>query len=92
MVPPDVFVALHYFGASVCYVVDCLRKECVRVQKSSYAAMWAAVIPGLPSSTELRRMCTIGQELIFGVPGLPIALGCNESFPGGSRSGYADHF
>ena len=34
----------------------------------------------------------VGQELIFGVPGLPIALGCNESFPGGSRSGYADHF
>ena len=54
--------------------------------------MWAAVIPGLPSYTELRRMCTIGLELIFGVPGLPIALGCNESFPGGSRSGYADHF
>ena len=42
MVPTDVFVALHYFGASVCYVVDCLRKECVRVQKSSYATMWAA--------------------------------------------------
>ena len=44
------------------------------------------------SFVESVRSSAFGQELIFGVPGLPIALGCNESFPGGSRSGYADHF
>ena len=40
----------------------------------------------------LPRVAVVGQELTFEVPGRPIALGCNESFPGDSRSVYADHF